>query len=318
MDAKAHAGGGDSDSGGSRSKIRITADTTTNSLLINASGPDYKLIERAIRQMDRPPVQVDIEATIAEVTLTQDLQYGIQFYLHNTDVGAGLAGVAGLPTSSSIAQGLNLLLGNASSPKLLLQALSSITDVKILSSPNLVVLDRQPAVLQVGDQVPILTRTAQSVDTALSPTVNSVDYKDTGIILNVLPRVNANGVVTLDVEQQISAVVSTDATTLTPTISQRRVRSQIAVANGQTVMLAGLISEKQSNSRSGLPGLSSVRFLNDILTSHETARDRTEIIIFIRPQIIANSADAEQVTEEFHDRLTSMERVTPRPLVRKY
>ena len=317
-DAKAKALANDGDAGSARQKIRVTADASTNSLLINASAPDYKLIERAIRQMDRPPVQVDIEATIAEVTLNKDLQYGIQFYLHNTDVGAGLAGAAGLPTASSIAQGLNLLVGNLSSPKLLLQALSSITDVKILSSPNLVVLDRQPAVLQVGDQVPVLTRTAQSVDTALSPTVNSVDYKDTGIILNVLPRVNANGVVTLDVEQQISAVTSTDTTTLTPTISQRRVRSEIAVANGQTVMLAGLISEKQSETRSGLPGLSSINFLNDILTSHGSARDRTEIIIFIRPQIIASSADAQQVTEEFQNRLTSMQRVTPRPLIRKY
>ena len=310
-------GEGFSRSGNGATKVRVTADPTTNSLLISASAPDYKLIERAIHQMDRAPVQVDIEATIAEVTLTDDLQYGIQFYLHNTSIGAGLAGAAGLPTASAISQGINLILGSQSNPKLLLQALSSVTTVKVLSSPSLVVLDRQPAVLQVGDQVPILTRTAQSVDNALTPVVNSVDYRDTGIILNVLPRVNANGVVTLDIEQQISAVTSSDPT-LTPTISQRRVRSSIAVANGQTVMLAGLISDKQTNNRSGLPGLSSVRFLNDILTTHGSARDRSEIIIFIRPQIIASSADAQQVTEEFHDRLTSMRQLAPRPIIRKY
>ena len=300
-------------------KVRVTADPTSNSLFINASAPDYRLVERAIRQMDRMPVQVNIEATIAEVTLTQDLQYGVQFFVRNKSAALGLSGASGVPLQTPSAAGLNLLVGPAANPKLLLDALQSVTSVKILSSPSLVVLDRQPAVLQVGDQVPILTRTAQSVDTSTTaPIVNTVDYRDTGIILNVLPRVNANGIVSLDVEQEISAVTSTDAVTLTPTISQRRVRSSVAVANGQTVMLAGLISDKQSASRSGIPGLSSIRFLNEILTSHDNAMNRTEIIIFIRPRIITTPVDAQQVTEEFHDRLLSMRREVQPAVIRKY
>ena len=318
----AAANGGSHLGAGPRSsspKVRVTADPTTNSLFINASASDYRLVERAVRQMDRPPVQVDIEATIAEVTLTKDLQYGVQFFVHNKSASLGLSGASGVPLQTPSMSGLNLLVGAASNPKLLLDALQSFTTVKILSSPSLVVLDRQPAVLQVGDQVPILTRTAQSVDTsATAPVVNTVDYKDTGIILNGLPRVNANGVVTLDVEQQISAVTSTDPASLTPTISQRRVRSSVAVTNGQTVMLAGLISDKQSSTRSGLPGLSSIKFLNDILTSHDNALNRTEIIIFIRPQIISTAADAQQVTEEFHDRLLSMRHEVRPAVIRKY
>ena len=304
-------------SGSGAPKVRVTADVNSNSLLINANALDYKLVERAIRQMDRRPVQVDIEATIAEVTLTQDLQYGVQFFVHNQSASLGLSGASGVPLQPPSTSGLNLLVGAASNPKVLLDALQSFTTVKILSSPSLVVLDRQPAVLQVGDQVPILTRTAQSIDTTNAPVVNNVDYKDTGIILNVLPRVNANGVVTLDVEQQISSVSSTDPTTLTPTISQRRVRSSVAVSNGQTVMLAGLISDKQSNSRSGFPYLSSIKFLGDILSSHDTALNRTEIIIFIKPTIISNAADAQQVTEEFHDRLVTMRREAESPNSRK-
>ncbi len=312
-DTDALRGGG----GGGGAKVRVTADPSSNSLLINASPADYKLIERAIRQMDRQPVQVDIEATIAEVTLTDQLQYGVQFFLQGGRT-LGLSGAQNLQVSSLNTAGLNLLAGGLSSPRVLVSALQGYTDVKILSSPSLVVLDRQPAVLQVGNQVPILTRTAQSTENALSPVVNNVDYKDTGIILNVLPKVNADGIVTLDIEQQISAVVSTDSATLTPTISQRRVRSSVAVANGQTVMLAGLISDTRSNDRSGIPGLGSIRFLNDLLTSHDSAVNRTEIIIFIKPQIISNSADAQQVTEEFHDRLLSMQRTPDRPLVRRY
>ena len=312
-DTDALRGGG----GGGGAKVRVTADPTSNSLLINASPADYRLIERAIHQMDRQPVQVDIEATIAEVTLTDQLQYGVQFFLQGNRT-LGLTGVQNLQVSNLNTAGLNLLAGGLSSPRVLVNALQGYTNVKILSSPSLVVLDRQPAVLQVGNQVPILTRTAQSTENALSPVVNNVDYKDTGIILNVLPKVNAAGVVTLDIEQQISAVVSTDSTTLTPTISQRRVRSSVAVANGQTVMLAGLISDTRSNDRSGIPGLGSIAFLNDILTSHDSAVNRTEIIIFIKPQIISNAADAEQVTEEFHDRLLSMQRTPERPIVRRY
>ncbi len=191
----------------------------------------------------------------------------------------GLSGAQNLQISNLTTQGLNLLAGGLSSPRVFVSALQGYTNVKVLSSPSLVVLDRQPAVLQVGNQVPILTRTAQSTDNAHSPVVNNVDYKDTGIILNVLPKVNANGVVTLDIEQQVSAVVSTDSTTLTPTISQRRVRSSVAVSNGQTVMLAGLISDTRQNDRSGIPGVGSISFLNELLTNHDSAVNRTEIIV---------------------------------------
>ena len=297
--------------------MRVTSDPTTNSVLINASPAEYKLIERAIRQMDRQPVQVDIEATIAEVTLTDQLQFGVQFFLQGNRT-LGLSGAQNLQVSSLNTAGANLLAGGLSNPKVLLSALQGYTSVKLLSSPSLVVLDRQPAVLQVGDEVPILTRTAQAVDNSSAPVVNNVDYKDTGIILNVLPKVNANGVVTLDVEQQISAVSSSDPNSLTPTISQRRVRSSIAVANGQTVMLAGLISDRRANDRSGIPGLGQIQFLSDLLTSHDSTVNRTEIIIFIRPRIIASAGDAQDATEEFHDRLEMMQRTPDKPVVRRY
>ena len=290
--------------------VRVAADQNSNSLFIRASAEQYKTIERAIHQMDRPPVQVDIEATIAEVTLNKELQYGVQVFLQNHQVSLGLGGASGV--AAAAANGLNLLVGSAGNPKVLLSALQNYTSVKVLSSPSLVVLDRQPAVLQVGDQVPVLTQSAQSVLTSSAPIVSSVEYKDTGIILNVLPRINSNGTVTLDVEQEISSIASTGTQTLTPTISQRRIRSTVAVSNGQTVMLAGLISEQQNSTVNGLPGISQIKFLRDILSSHDTTGQRTELIVFIRPQIISTAADAQQVTNEFRNRLSSMKSVSYR------
>ena len=155
------------------------------------------------------------------------------------------------------------MLGNQLSPRVVLNALHQYTDVKILSNPSLVVTNNQPATLEVGDQVPISTGSA-TVLSANNAVVNTIDYKNTGIILHVQPRVNANGTVLLDIEQEISAVAQnltagSSATTpqprtgLTPTISERRVKSELSVVSGQTVLLAGLISDTQTIDHSGIP-----------------------------------------------------------------
>ena len=285
-------------------KVRVTADINNNALFVETSPQTYRIVERAIREMDRFPTQVSIEVTIAEITLTSELQYGVQFFLKNGKFSFGLGGASGVPLRTSY-PGFNLISGALQDPQIVLDALASHTSVKVLSSPSLVVVDRQPAVLQVGDQIPILTR--QLTSNEGTATANSVDLKDTGIILNVLPRVNANGIVTLNVEQQISNVTSTQPETLTPTLSQRRVKSVISVASGQTVLLAGLITDGQRIERSGLPGVSEIKLLNDLLASHDRKSTRTELIIFIKPKIIASGQDAERVTEEFLGRMRSIE-----------
>jgi general secretion pathway protein D len=140
-----------------------------------------------------------------------------------------------------------------------------------------------------------------------APVVNNIDYRNTGIILRVAPRINTNGTVLLDIEQEISNVAagSAGATSLTPTVSQRRVKSSISVANGQTVLLGGLITEQQSRGRSGLPLLDKMGPLGELLGSNTGAVSRTELIIFIRPQIIRDSVDAHKVAEELRSRLGS-------------
>jgi general secretion pathway protein D len=173
----------------------------------------------------------------------------------------------------------------------------------------------QFATLQVGDQIPITTRTAQSVDVPTAPVVNSIDYRNTGIILRVAPRVNANGNVLLDVEQEISAVANTPtAGTLTPTVTQRRVTSSIAVASGQTVLLAGLISERQDRSRDGIPGLDQIPVVGEFFSTKKFGTNqRTELIIFIRPQIIRNGVDASRIAQDLRAKLREFRTDPPPP-----
>jgi general secretion pathway protein D len=302
-------------SGGSDSGVRVTADVTNNALLIYASKTQYRSVEAVIRQIDRAPEQVAIEATIAEVTLSNQLQYGVQAYLQSSDFGlASDKGAGGFTTSvatpliSAVVPGANLILGSTVTPRVILNALHALTNVKILSSPSLVVLDNQTATLQVGNQVAIKSQSSQSTDSATAPVINNITYKDTGIILNVSPRIGANGIVTLEIQQEISNVVDNSGGTdgLTPTISQRRVKSSIAVPSGQTVMLAGLISNKTSKGRSGLPGSNKWGFLGDLLATNNDRAERNELVIFIKPQIIRDQFDAQAAAEEFRSRLGAL------------
>ena len=289
--------------------VRITADIVNNALLIYSNQESYRIIERAINQLDRPLLQVAIDLTIAEVTLNDQLNYGVQTLLTSANLGlpAGTGQAINTAITQPLAQvfpGANILVGTLSNPQVIINALHQYTEVKVLSNPSLVVLDHQTATLQVGDQVPITTGTA-TVLSANNAVVNTINYQNTGIILRVVPRINSNGKVTLDIEQEISNVSPNSATgSLTPTISQRRVKSSISVVTGQTVLLAGLISETQSRARNGIPFLDQIPVLGDAAsTVNSKSLARTELIIFIRPQVIKDGVDAAAVAEELRSRL---------------
>jgi general secretion pathway protein D len=302
---------------GTFQNMRITADAANNSIVVYSNQEDYRVVERAIRDIDRPQLQVSIDATVAEVTLTDGLQYGVQAFLTSKDVGLandkgsiGLLGAGQVAAQSALLQrvapGLNLVLGSENQPRVILNALSNLTDVKVLSSPSIVALDNQPALLQVGDEIPITTSSAAVLSNASTPIVNTIQMRNTGVILKVLPHVHANGSIRLEVDQEISNVVNPDQQTLTPTIAQRRVHSTVSVVSGQTVLLAGLISERDQKTRSGVPGLREIKFLGDLFGNTSSSKSRSEIIIFIKTRLIRNSVDAGAVTEEFRDRLQSM------------
>lgn len=314
--------------------VRITADVTNNAVLVYANQEAQRIVEQTIRQIDRPQRQIAIEATIAEVTLNNQLNYGVQFFLaskkgsiSNTISGISNSATVGSDTEAASSAvnaaagallgralpGFNFLIGSENSPRVVLDALHNVTDVKVLSNPSLVVLDNQAATLQVGDQVPFSTGTA-TVLTANNTVVNTIDYKNTGIILRVLPRANANGNVVLDIEQEISSVAAGSAS-LTPTISQRRVKSSIAVMSGQTVLLAGLISETENKQRQGIPILDSIPGMGDAFSHQTNARARTELILFIRPTVIKDGVDAHVIAEEMRTKMNSRLVGTSNPVV---
>lgn len=305
--------------------VRITADTVNNAVVVYSNQEDYRVIEAALRDFDRPRLQVAIEATVAEVTLTNELSWGVQYYLNGNQAQFDLFGTAtaaaqtaaasatpaaaAVPALQQTIPGFNMVLGNKALPRVILSALSNVTDVKVLSSPSIVVMDNQPALLQVGDEVPITTSSATVLSNSNTPIVNTIQMQNTGVILKVLPHVNANGTVQLEVDQEVSQVVNPQQQTLTPTISERRIHSTVAVTSGQTVLLGGLISDNDQQTRSGIPGLSDIKIIGGLFGTTDHQKQRTEIIIFIRPQLVRNGVDARAVTEEFREKLQSMNRV---------
>ncbi|HTE95163.1 MAG TPA: type II secretion system secretin GspD [Bradyrhizobium sp.] len=300
--------------------VRITADAVNNTLLIYADQENYRIIASTLQQVDQPQLQVAIDATIAEITLNDELSYGVQTYLTSHNLGlrpdqgsllntqstsAPVAAAAGTVANAFINRafpGFNFLVGSESQPSAILDALHTVTGVKVLSNPSLVVINNQAATLQVGDVVPVSTGSA-TVLTTNNTVVNTIDYRNTGIILRVSPRINVNGNVRLDVEQEISNVSPATAASLTPTVSERKVRSSISVATGQTVLLAGLISEQQNKQRNGIPLFDQIPGLGDAFSHQDKKMARTELIIFIRPQIIRDSMDAHVVAEELRSKL---------------
>jgi general secretion pathway protein D len=297
-------GAGDNAAGGS--KLRITADVPGNSVIVFSNQEDYKSIERTILELDRPAPEVMIEAIAAEVTLNDNLTYGVQYFLQSSSAAA-TGSISQLSAALPITQtvpGLNLLLGSQSSPKVVINALRDVTDVKILSSPSLVVADSQAAVLQVGDQVPVTTGTATSTVTTQSAIVNSVSYVDTGVILRVTPHISRMGTVRLDIEQEVSAVEqNANAATLTPTISQQKVKSTIDIDSGQTVLLAGLISQQRNMEKTGIPGVIDLPIVGNILSNSTNSAKRQELIIFVKAQVVHNNLDAQHVSQELRRRM---------------
>ncbi len=320
-------GGGGGAGGGSSllPGVRIMADAVNNTVVVYANQENYRIIERALNQLDRPRMQVAIDLTIAEVTLNDQLAFGVQFFLGhtlgalNSTTGTSTTTAAGpvsafntsgssLPLSTT-QPGFNLLLGSQYTPNVIINALHNYTTTKILSNPSLVVIDNQAATLTVGDQVPVSTGSA-TVLTTQNTVVNTVDYKNTGIILRVLPHINSNGNVLLEIEQEISECRNCNIANnpnnpnLTPTIAERKVKSSILVADSQTVLLAGLIQDIQNGERDGLPGLDQIPVIGNAFVNNAThQKQRTELIIFIRPQIIRDGVDASFIAEELRSKM---------------
>ncbi len=284
---------------GANSGVRISADPTNNSVVVFADPETYRKILATLRELDTQPLQVAIQATIAEVRLNDTLNYGVQYYLSNGSVGAGFQATS---TLAKTVPGFNFLLGSNTNPDAIISALDKITDVEILSSPSLVVMENQTANLQVGDDVPIQVSQRTSNDTSNAVTINEIEYRNTGILLKVTPRIGENGAVTMTIAQEISNVADA-SNRLGPTFSQRKVASQISVVSGQTVVLAGLISTSKDNTRNGLPLFSRIPVLRDATGDTTKKGARTELVVLIKPVVIHDGEDAQTVADDLRSKL---------------
>lgn len=276
----------------------VVADTENNALLISTNAREYQRIEQILRQLDVLPTQVFLEAVIAEVTLNDELKFGLRWYLENGNNSLGLSDLAsGAVTAAFPGFNWTHVSANAQSA---LSALSSVTKVKVISSPNLMVINNQQAKLQVGDQVPVVTQTSTGTESANAVVINSIEMKDTGIILSVTPRINSSGRVMLDIQQEVSNVVATTTSGIdSPTIQQRKIATRVVVHDGESLALGGLIQEKKSLNQKKVPVLGDIPLFGNAFKSKTDGINRTELIIFIRPRIVRDSEEARQATDEF-------------------
>jgi general secretion pathway protein D len=291
--------------------LSVTADVENNALLIQTTARDYERIERILAQLDVLPTQVLIEAVIAEVTLSDELKFGLRWFFESgdfslslTDVASGFTGAAFPGFAWSYA---------TDNIQVTLNALSSVTDVKVVSAPTLMALNNQKATLQIGDEVPIVTQQSVGTGSSDAPIVNSIEMKDTGVILNVIPRVNNAGRVMLEIEQEVSSVVKTTTSGIdSPTIQQRKISTKVMVNDGESLALGGLIQENNSLSRGQVPILGDIPIIGNVFKNKTDGIKRTELIIFIRPRVVRDVHEARDVTEEFRQQLNFETPITKR------
>jgi general secretion pathway protein D len=293
--------------------VTLTSDDSNNAIVVYATASEYAIIEDALHRLDTQPLQVMIEAAITEVTLTDQLQYGVQYSFGVGTVNANVSQAQGASsnpiTGISSLPGFSYLTTYGTTINATLNELAGVTKIEVLSAPRLVVLNNHTAALEVGQQVPISTGSAVSTESSSAPIVNSVDYRDTGVILKVTPRVNDGGLVLLDISQEVSDVATTSSSSIdSPTINERKIASSIAVHDGQTVALGGLITNSRTDNSLGIPGLRHIPLLGPILfNSTDKENDRTELIVLLTPRVVRNEEEAEAVTKQLEEDLKTIQ-----------
>jgi general secretion pathway protein D len=297
---------------------RITAQQSSNQLLIRTRPAQWAEIESAIKRLDNAPMQVQIETRILEVNLTGELDLGVQWYLGRLAGNSTSTTVANAPGSQGALGGGGAGLGADSlfysfvsnNLQIALHALETSGRTQVLSAPSLVVMNNQQAQIQVGDNIPISQTTVNT--SATTATLSSVEYVQTGVILDVTPRINPGGLVYMDIQQQVSDAndTSTDANG-NPRISTRSVSTQVAVQSGQTVLLGGLIKQDNADTVSAVPYLGAIPGLRWLFGNTTKSKKRTELVVLITPRVITSNSQARQVTDDYRQQLQLIKPTPP-------
>lgn len=290
-------------------QLRVVADELNNAVLVYGTRSEYSRIEAALKRLDTPATQVLIEASIIEVTLTDQLKYGVQWMFtgetsdsfQGTGVLSGLAnGLVGGPQA-----GFSYTLRRMGGVRAVLNALAGKTNLNVIASPSLMVLDNHTANLRSGTQQPVNIGSTVGLGGVVTP---NIQYKDTGVALAVTPSVNAGDMVTMDINQSVIDVGASDTSlgsgnTGQPTFLQRQVGSKVSVRSGETIVLGGLIRDKLTTANSGVPGLHNIPLFGALFGTKEKSLDRTELLVVITPRVIRSDQAVREVGQELRDRM---------------
>jgi general secretion pathway protein D len=318
--------------------IQVVSDKDNNTILIVATPTEYSVIEAALKKLDIPQRQVVIEVTIAEVKLTDDLQFGVEWLFKGAaPSGRGSGGLfnsstpfnpaipvttvgAAAPVNSTVglalSAGFNYLINSTNFPggvQAALHLLDNYGNVKVISNPHLSALDNQKATIKVGDRIPICQQSyvGSGVGTTTNAITTTSSYIDTGVLLQVTPHINAGGLVTLEVQAEVSVAGTTANPCDAPPINTRSVQTLLAVPTGQTMVMGGLILEDRENSSAGLPLLARIPILGGLFGNQELKNNRTELVMFITPRVVENEADYRSVIDNLRRRMEQIDDLFP-------
>jgi general secretion pathway protein D len=303
-------------------RVGVSAVDETNTLLVRANPSAWASIREVIERLDVMPMQVHIEAQVAEVTLTGDLKYGVNWFFENAivdptlraraagrDIWGDTAGAVGGVTrdaSGNVSGGLTwTFLGR--NALAVINALDQITDLRLLQTPSVVVRNNAEATFNVGSRIPISSVTFNPNSGSDGNTFSQVQYLDTGVILKVRPRVTKDGMVFLDLVQEVSSPGSDPDPNGNVRINTRRLKTEAAIQSGETVMLAGLINDGTTKGSSGIPGLSRIPIIGSLFGTQSTSTERSEVIVLLTPTIIRNPQEAADLTDEYGRRFRALD-----------
>lgn len=307
--------------GATSNEVRVIADKDTNTLLILASPGDYEIVESALRRLDVVRRQVLVEVLLAEVTLSDDLSLGLNYFITTRNNTIGSLNTGQLPPNGRTPgtgnlvpafTGLQLINFTGSEVRAVLNTLGSDGRTTVLATPNIMVLDNEKAEIKVGDRVSVQTQAQTGVTT--TGVVNSYQYLETGILLDVTPRINSGGMVTLEINQEVSQPTAPFiAGNPNPDVATRNAKTSVQVASGETIALGGLIRENKTRSTTGIPLLSKIPVVGALFGAQEYKRDRTELVLLITPKIVSDTTQARDVTRELRDKLPALHGMLPPP-----
>lgn len=289
---------------------RIVADEVNNSLLVMAAPKEWRSIRSALDKLDKLPAQVLVEVSIWEVTLKDELNYGVEWFFNSKGGMEGLGDKGGLLSmndSGSVARavpGFSYLF-SGSDWRAVINMLASRSNVKSLSSPSVLVQDNHEASIQVGNQQPI--QTSQTVNTSNTGVLTqNVELKDTGVQLTVKPRVNSGGLVVMDIMQEVTDIGALDTATGQRSFLKRSIESTVAIQSGDTIILGGLIQDRTTDGDSGIPYLSRLPVVGGLFGTKGEDSERTELLITISPKAINQYKDFNKVGDEFRDKMEGL------------